>query len=51
MPESLMARLGRIYIGKQLKIKSRKELLGTIRPRFRKYLRADTGDIPESIDP
>jgi tRNA A37 methylthiotransferase MiaB len=51
MPESLMARLGRIYIGKQLKIKSRKELLGTIRPRFRKYLRADTGDIPEFIDP
>ena len=51
MPESLMARFGKIYMGKQLKIKSRKELLATIRPRFRKYLRADAGDIPESIEP
>jgi hypothetical protein len=38
-------------MGKQLKIKSRKELLAAIRPRFRKYLRADAGDIPESIEP
>ncbi|MEJ2244814.1 MAG: radical SAM protein [Acidobacteriota bacterium] len=51
MPESLMAHFGKIYMGKQLKIKSRKELLATIRPRFWKYLRADAGDIPESIEP
>jgi hypothetical protein len=44
-----MARLGKIYMGKRLKIKSRKELLATIRPQFQKYLRADAGDIPDSI--
>jgi radical SAM superfamily enzyme YgiQ (UPF0313 family) len=47
-PEKLMVRLGKIYMGKQLEIKSRKDLLTTIRPRFRKYLRPDTGDMPAS---
>lgn len=48
IPEKLMARMGKIYLGKPLPIKSRKELLETIRPNFRKYLRADTGDLPPS---
>jgi radical SAM superfamily enzyme YgiQ (UPF0313 family) len=48
LPEKLMARMGKIYVGKQLKIKSRRELLVTIRPQFRKHLRPDTGDMPES---
>ena len=48
LPEKLMARMGKIYMGKQLEIKSRKELLATIRPQFWKYLRPDTGDMPES---
>ena len=39
LPENLMARMGKIYPGKPLKIKSRKELLATIRPQFWKYLR------------
>jgi radical SAM superfamily enzyme YgiQ (UPF0313 family) len=47
LPESIMARLGKIYVGKPLNIKSRKELLETIRPSHRKFLRADTGDLPE----
>ena len=47
-PEKLMARMGKIYMGKQLDIKSRRELLATIRPQFWKYLRPDTGDMPES---
>jgi tRNA A37 methylthiotransferase MiaB len=47
LPEKLMARMGKIYVGKQLEIKSRKELLATIRPQFWKYLRPDTGDVPE----
>jgi len=51
LPENLMARMGKIYIGKRLVIKSRKELLATIRPHFRKHLRADAGDTPESVDP
>jgi hypothetical protein len=48
LPEKLMARMGKIYLGKQPVIKSRKELLATIRPQFWKYLRPDTGDMPES---
>lgn len=46
-PESLMGKMGKIYLGKPLRIKSRKELLGTVRPNQRKFLRVDTGDVPE----
>src|SRR5262245_40475076 len=46
-PESLMARMGKIYLGRPLTIKSRKELLATVRPAQRRFLRADTGDLPE----
>lgn len=49
MPERLMGKLGKIYLGKPLSIKSRKELLRTIRPAHWKYLRADTGDLPEEF--
>lgn len=48
LPESLMARMGKIYTGKPLVVKSRKELLASIRPQHWKYLRADTGDVPEA---
>jgi hypothetical protein len=47
LPESLMEKMGKIYIGKPLKIKSRKELLATVRPNQRRFLRPDTGDLPE----
>jgi tRNA A37 methylthiotransferase MiaB len=50
LPERWMARTGKIYAGKRLKIKSRKELLALIRPRLWKYLRADAGDMPDSAD-
>ncbi|MBL8219895.1 MAG: B12-binding domain-containing radical SAM protein [Bryobacterales bacterium] len=46
LPEWLMEKMGKIYVGKPLKIKSRKELLATIRPQHWKYLRADCGDLP-----
>jgi hypothetical protein len=45
LPETLMARMGKIHLGRQLEIKSRKELLETIKPHHRAHLRADTGDI------
>ena len=51
LPESLMARMGKIYPGKPLRIKSRKELLATIRPQLWKHLRRDTGDIPGAEGP
>ncbi len=47
LPESLMGRLGKIHIGRPLAIKSRRELLETIRPTQRRFLRPDTGDLPE----
>jgi hypothetical protein len=34
-----------------LTIKSRKELLSTIKPSMRRYLRADTGDMPDDMGP
>jgi radical SAM superfamily enzyme YgiQ (UPF0313 family) len=46
-PESLMARLGKLYAPRPLAIKTRKELLETVRPNHRRFLRADTGDLPE----
>ena len=49
LPEKWMARMGKIYPGTPLKIKSRKELLSTIRPQLQKHLRADTGDMPEGV--
>ncbi|HOL70884.1 MAG TPA: radical SAM protein [Bryobacteraceae bacterium] len=47
LPESLMQRMGKLYRPKPLKIKSRKELLATVKPQHWKYLRADNGDLPE----
>jgi hypothetical protein len=47
LPESAMGRLGRIHVGRPIAIKSRKELLETVRPSQRQYLRADTGDLPK----
>jgi radical SAM superfamily enzyme YgiQ (UPF0313 family) len=41
MPESMMAKMGRIHVGTPLPIKTRKDLLDTIRPAQRRYLRAD----------
>jgi radical SAM superfamily enzyme YgiQ (UPF0313 family) len=46
LPEGLMQRMGKLYRGKPLRVKSRKELLETIRPQHWKYLRADNGDLP-----
>jgi hypothetical protein len=46
-PKALMARMGKIYVGKPLKIKSRKELLATVKPHQWQFLRADTGDLPD----
>jgi radical SAM superfamily enzyme YgiQ (UPF0313 family) len=51
LPEGLMQATGRIYKSKPLAIKTRKELLTTIRPNHWKHLRADTGDVPEGAPP
>jgi len=46
MPEKLMARMGKIYPGRPLAIKTRGELLRGIRPHQWRFLRADNGDVP-----
>ncbi len=51
VPEKLLEKMGKIYLGKPLQIKSRKELLSTIRPHQWQYLRADNGDLPDGYVP
>jgi radical SAM superfamily enzyme YgiQ (UPF0313 family) len=51
LPEELMARMGKIYPGKPLKTKTRRELLATIRPNQWQYLREDCGDLPDGWKP
>jgi hypothetical protein len=51
LPESLMDRMGKIYVGKPLTVKTRKELLATVKPSMRQHLRADTGDMPDGMPP
>ena len=46
-PESLMGRMKKVYLGRPLALKSRKELLATVRSSQRVFLRSDTGDTPE----
>ena len=48
LSEKRLARIGKIYIGKPLKTKSRKELIALLKPNYLQYLRADNGDLPEA---
>jgi hypothetical protein len=47
LPEWLMDKMGKIYVGRPLNVKTRKELLMTIKPHQWQYLRADCGDMPD----
>ena len=40
-------RMGKIYRGRPMAVKSRKELLATIKPAHWKHLRPDNGDLPD----
>jgi radical SAM superfamily enzyme YgiQ (UPF0313 family) len=51
IPENILAKMGKIYPGKPLKTKTRKELLATIRPNQWQYLREDCGDLPAGWKP
>jgi hypothetical protein len=48
-PERFLHWCGTLYKGKPLAIKTRKELLATIRPNHWRHLRPDTGDVPEAV--
>ncbi len=49
--EKTLSRMGKIYPGKPLKTKTRKELIATLRPHDWQFLRADNGDLPEGSTP
>jgi len=51
LPEKLMARIGKIYYGKPMKTKSRRELIAGLKPHYWQYLRADNGDLPDGFTP
>lgn len=51
LPEDMMARMGKIYVGKPIKTKSRRELLELIRPNQQQFLREDCGDLPAGWKP
>jgi hypothetical protein len=49
--EETLGRLGKIYLGKPLKSKTRKELIASVRPNYWPYFRADNGDLPGDYQP
>jgi hypothetical protein len=51
LPESLMHRMGKIHVGRPLEVKTRKELIASLKPHYWQYLRADNGDLPEGYSP
>jgi len=46
--EKRLEKMGKIYIGKPMQTKNRQELLETLTPKMRKFLRADCGDLPQT---
>jgi radical SAM superfamily enzyme YgiQ (UPF0313 family) len=50
LPERWMQRWGMLYTPEPLELKSRAELLASLRPGFWKHLREDTGDVPRSAE-
>ena len=44
LPEKWMAAMGKIYVGKPLDVKTRRQLLETVKPQHLRYLRAGNGD-------
>jgi len=47
LPEKLMGRMNKIHVGRPMHVKTRKELIATIKPHLWQHLRADNGDLPE----
>jgi radical SAM superfamily enzyme YgiQ (UPF0313 family) len=47
LPEKLMGRMNKIHVGRPIHVKTRKELIASIKPHLWQHLRADNGDLPE----
>ncbi len=50
LPEKVLARMGKIYVGKPIGVKTRKELIAQVKPHYLQYFRADNGHLPASRD-
>lgn len=50
VPERVMERMGKVYVGKPLRIRSRKELLATVKPEHWIHFRRDSGDLPDNFE-
>ena len=49
--EARLAKMGKIYLGRPLKTKTRRELIASLKPHYWQFLRADNGDLPEGYTP
>lgn len=49
LSEKRLEKMGKIYMGKPIEVKTRKELIATLKPKQLQFLRADNGDLPESF--
>ena len=48
LPENLLYATGRLYKGRPIRVKTRAELLASIKPTYWKYLHEDAGDVPQA---
>ena len=51
LPENLLYAAGKLYKGRPIKVKTRAELLASIKGNYWKYLRDDAGDMPTAPPP
>jgi radical SAM superfamily enzyme YgiQ (UPF0313 family) len=50
LPENMLYAMGKLYKGKPIEIKTRAELLASIKPSYWKHLREDAGDLPPGTE-
>jgi hypothetical protein len=51
LSENRLQKMGKIYTGKPMTTKSRRELIASLKPHYWQYLRPDNGDLPEGYAP
>jgi len=51
LPERFMGAMGKIHVGRPIQVKTRKELLATIKPHQWRFIPADAGDLPDGYTP
>jgi len=51
LPESALKMMGKIHLGRPLTLKTRKELIASLKLHYLQYLRSDNGDLPENYEP